>query len=124
MNYDATQYFCPFSDFIVIKIPIIRDVNIKEPVTIEAEQSGEMGIFIKSYTLITAAGYVGPMVLVIADSSMATDEIVIVDCPGVSHLPDHSKVGYIIFTKTRAGNIKKLLLNMSKRHVICTILKV
>jgi hypothetical protein len=58
---------------------LIKCVWVKEdpdkPVTCAAADSVELGLFIKSYTMGSAAGFMGPMVLVVADDTLSEDEM-------------------------------------------------
>ena len=58
-NSDATQYFSPYGNDADQLLIHIKDITDHSPITCEAADSGEMGIFVKSYTMGSAA----PMVL-------------------------------------------------------------
>ena len=74
------------------------------PVTCASAESGDMGLFIKSYTIGSAAGFMGPMVLVLADDTLGEDEFKSYKVTGISHVSDAYDYGYVVLTKTRAGN--------------------
>ena len=127
LNMDATQYFSPYNNegtdtvlgFIsttgsasfcffwccagLFKCVWEKD-KLDSPVTCPASESGEMGIFIKSYTMGSAAGFMCPMVLVLADDTLGVEDIRVFKIAGISHLSDATSYGYLVFTKTRGGN--------------------
>jgi hypothetical protein len=104
VNLDATQYFSPYGNEAEQLLIHIKDINDRSPITRQAADSGELGVFVKSYTMGSAAGHMAPMVLVFADESMNENEVITHKFPGLSHVPDPSAYGYIAFTKTRAAS--------------------
>ena len=105
LNCDATQYFVRNSGEGDDLLVYIIDVTDDSPVTKIAQNTGDMGIFVKSYTLVSASGSMGPMVLVCADDSLDEDGLVVKQLNGISHIKDSSFYGYVVFTKTRAGSV-------------------
>jgi hypothetical protein len=105
-NSDATQYFAPVGECSLIKCVYLDDDEDSGPVTYNDDFSEEMGIFVKSFTIITAAGHMGPMVLLFADESMNDNDFKTIKIKGLSHLCDSGHIGYIAFAKTRCANEK------------------
>jgi transposase-like protein len=120
-NADATQYFSPNSNDAEELLIHIEDLTDNSSITREAAESGDMGIFIKSYTMGTAAGHMAPMVVVYADDSMKEHEVSVKKFVGLSHIPDASAYGYIAFTKTRAASVE--FYRWYLREVICPYFK-
>uniref|UniRef100_A0A7S0SXS4 Uncharacterized protein n=1 Tax=Chromulina nebulosa TaxID=96789 RepID=A0A7S0SXS4_9STRA len=79
MNSDSTQYFAPNGECILRRCVYIKDDNDNSPITYEDDGSDEMGMFVKSFTLITAAGHMGPMVLLFSDDTMNEDEVKVIE---------------------------------------------
>lgn len=103
-NMDASQYFSRFGNDCEQQLVYIKDESDVSPVTKTEENSGDMGLFLKSYTYGTASGCMGPMVIVLADDSLDPSTVIVKKIVGITHLPDATAYGYIIFTKTRAAN--------------------
>lgn len=101
VNMDATQYFCRNDNEGKSKLVVI---DRSAPATTTASSSGEMGIFVKSYVMCSAAGYIGPMVILFAIDSLNDEVCESHEVPGLSHFPSTDTSGFIVFCKTRAGN--------------------
>ena len=102
-NADATQYFSRFGNEAEQMLVHVKDDDVT-PITMTEKFSGDMSIFVKSYTMGVAAGYMAPMVLVFSDPSMGEEDIRVKKIVGISHIPDAMKSGYVVFTKTRVAN--------------------
>ena len=86
-NGDATQYFSRFGNDCEQMLVHVKDESVT-PITMTEKFSGDMGIFVKSYTMGTAAGHMAPMILVFSDPSMAENEMRVKKMVGVTHIPD------------------------------------
>jgi hypothetical protein len=64
---------------------------------------GSLKLFIKDYVLASAAGAVGPMVLIVADESLEDGVIKSEKLVGLSHSADPLAEGWLVFLRTRAG---------------------
>jgi hypothetical protein len=109
LNFDETQYYCEPSlprrgDDHSAGESYSSDSESEENDEISSAALGAERVYLKSFTLMSAAGYVGPMVLMLANDRMREEELVTVELVGVSHSSSMDSVGYVVFTKTLRGN--------------------
>ena len=105
INLDSTQFCLKNNNEGDDELVYFFDKNDQSPPTCQSVDGGDMGLAIKSHVLISAAGAVGPMVLMIADDSLGTDDLVVKKIVGISHsAADATSAGYLVFMKTRCAN--------------------
>jgi hypothetical protein len=80
-----------------------------------------MAIFVKSMTMISAEGGMGPMVLLFAHESLEKDQFVHYECVGLTHIADPSRIGYICFCHSRQGN--KEFFRWYLKTILCNYVK-
>ena len=81
------------------------DDNLPLKVGPQTKNSGITAYFIKYYMLMSASGFVGPPVYVIADDNMNNLDIDVYSVPDLSLSVDAEKA-YLVFCKSRACNYK------------------
>ena len=117
INIDDTQYFIPYNDFTVTKCVYVLDAENDATKTLPSNSNGAMGFYIKSKTIGSASGHMGPMVLHIADDTLNPEEMRLLTINGLTHTSDITKVGTVVFTKTRSPNVT--MLNWYIKYVLC-----
>jgi hypothetical protein len=80
-NWDATQYYGTMSD----NNELVFHINVKGEQPVERRSSGCLGVVFKHYHLHRVAGYVAPLVIVIADESLEPDDMSVVEVMGMSN---------------------------------------
>jgi hypothetical protein len=65
-----------------------------------------LDIFIKWMHMGAAAGLAVPFVLLVAVDALKPDDFIVFEVPGLTYSAVPGTVGYLCFTKTRAGNAK------------------
>ena len=102
INIDATAALikCDGAGTMVCTLVDDDDKSVIQSV----ESGGEIGVILKWMHLCTAAGECGPLLLIIAVASMPEGSFHVEKVVGLSNTADVAREGYILFTKTRAGN--------------------
>ena len=115
LNFDATQFLISSGKGETLKVVVVKDDPVDGPISAKNAKGGDLNYFVKYYAIISAGGLSGPLVFVLACDSMGEDEFVVHECPGLyKGDSDCDTIGYIVFTKSRAGNTKFYLwLNIS-----------
>lgn len=106
MNIDDTQYGLRNDNEGKQQLVWISDSESDEecektPPTIQSSNSGDMGFAIKCRVLISADGFFGPMVLIIADSSIPKGTLKVYQVKGLSHNKDPFASGWIVYMSSR-----------------------
>jgi len=104
-NSDATQRTCDSDGKggYTCYIDNHDDAKQSQPLA-STNFNGELSIAAKWMHLNNAAGEVAPIILIFAVPSMPEDEFFLRKIPGLKNTAHHDSWGYIIFSKTRAGN--------------------
>ena len=106
VNMDATQYACGKGN---IKIEVVYDPEetrlLGEPLTRAIQDADKLGLSIKVYNQICAAGYYAPQVFLVADASMEEAAISTIWVPGLSPSATPGEGSWLVRTKTRCGNV-------------------
>jgi hypothetical protein len=107
-NFDATKLVF-FSDEQGKLVKVKWDKNFKEPPrthVISRQQNKKLPLCSKFFHLQTAGLMVAPVCVQFADENMGEDDIAVYKVPGLSPYLTPGQYGYVVFTKTRAGNAK------------------
>ena len=105
LNQDSTQYIIAYNNEGKTMLVYVKDAHDTTPITTEVAGGSELSFAIKSHVLVSAAGGVGPMVLMFADETMSEDAILVKEVAGVTHsAADPTAIGYIVFMKTRCAS--------------------
>lgn len=103
-NWDATTFSCRNDEHNKQKVYIgivPRDQWDSDP---PSTLGGKLGVYIKKYFLHNSGGTIAPPVYVVADDTMREGEFEYFQVPGLTHSTDVGGYGYLVFSKTRAGN--------------------
>jgi hypothetical protein len=91
------------------RVSVVRDVEenytSSQPIRSLSIPTG-LPVFIKWLELCSASGELSPLVFWVAVDEMDPDAFHVATVPGLSHISGNINVGYIVFTKTRNGNIE------------------
>ncbi len=104
-NSDATQLTCDSSNKggMVCYVDTKEDSHEDQPLA-SRNFNGELSIAVKWMHFNNAAGEVAPIVLIFAVPSMPADTFFLEKVKGLRNTGHMESEGYIIFSKTRAGN--------------------
>ena len=106
INYDATQYQVGYHANELIECIVLRSEKYKKKkVFKDPLNQGITAYFIKWMCVINACGETSDIVFLVADSSMDDTVIDVVKVPGLSCSSHVGALGYIVFCKSRAGNL-------------------
>jgi hypothetical protein len=105
-NSDATQLTCQSSnnDRIVCYIDNNDNENVSTQSLASTNYNGDLSIAVKWMHLNNAAGEVAPIVLIFAIPTMGENDVFIRKVAGLRNTAHAESFGYVIFSKTRAGN--------------------
>ena len=119
LNMDATT-FAVYGDGLVVKVAVVRNKLDKAPVTTHTEDNS-LGIYVKVYNAISMGLSAAPLVLVLADDTMAADEFSCFQVSRLTHDCGATSYGWIVLCKTRACNdnfyiwyFKEILVSITK----------
>jgi len=98
MNMDQTQYCITMKKDVMM----IEEVGCDEQVTLEADSS--TCVFIKRHVLVNAQGSYASPIFIIASPGMKDDDFDLHEIMGLTQSSEAGSFGYLVFTKTRAGN--------------------
>lgn len=102
-NWDGTTFIVTVDgkNRLVITVKVEGDTR---PLSLVDDES--LDIFIKWMHMGSAAGEAIPFVLLVAVDALGPDECEVFEVPGMTYTVVAGTVGYLCFTKTRAGNAK------------------
>jgi hypothetical protein len=100
-NWGATQFLCKPAGTGALTC-VVEDEDTKTPVTAVADNS--LNLCVKWMHMGSAAGEVIPLVILIAAKEMDAAACEIIPINGLAYNGAVGQTGYLVFTKTRAGN--------------------
>jgi len=104
-NIDSVQYVLSPDNEGAQQLVWIPEASDDSPATDTAPSSGDLNFAIKSHVLITAAGAVGPMVLMIADPDLDPEDLVVKSLVGLTHsAADPTAEGFLVILQSRQAN--------------------
>lgn len=107
LNFDATQCVISGGKDDRLEVIVVKDEPLAGPISTKNKNGGGMNYFVKFYPIISCGGVQAPLVFVLACESMGDEECDVFECPGLCKGDsDCDTIGYIVFTKSRAGNAK------------------
>ena len=90
----------------VERLIVLRDSNDSSPPTTQGSEQGDMGFSIKSRVLASPSGALGPMVLIVADSKLRPNLMVVLKINGLNFsASDPTRPGFLVIQQSRATDI-------------------
>jgi len=100
-NMDPTQFMCIGDDENLKMLILKDDDDVKEA---RAVRPNDTALFIKAIPTIFADGSACPMVFSMAAPSLEPEDMLVLRVPGLTDSTEPSAFGYLLVTRTRAGN--------------------
>ena len=90
----------------VERLIVLRDSNDSSPPTTQGSEQGDMGFSIKSRVLASPSGALGPMVLIVADSELRPNLMVVLKINGLNFsASDPTRPGFLVIQQSRTTDI-------------------
>ena len=90
----------------VERLVVLRDSNDSSPPTTQGSEQGHMGFSIKSRVLASPSGALGPMVLIVADSELRPNLMVVLKINGLNFsASDPTRPGFLVIQQSRTTDI-------------------
>jgi hypothetical protein len=100
VNMDATQFQCAFDERNTKVMVLSKNHDCEQRSLVNTSTA----FFIKYVSIYFANGIAAPPVFIVANDNISPGEFQMVTVKGMSHKPEVSEVGYLVFTHTRSAN--------------------